>query len=620
MVRDPSAVPPLTSSSSHQRPQSRKRRPKRAKDRKSHASSSHKNRDKASAMTAAVYYGDCYVEGISSDIANEAAKESHNRYKKWWLQEPSEGDLVSSLGDGFAVPLFNPAPKVEDSQYFTKRKLCDRNEEDRRKPLCKVRTIHDDSQDMDEKTYYAVDDSDLKLGGDANTTATAIFKDRKKKRSSSNEECQVHSANDGIGTETDEKLLSLHKDNDPSERSGDARNHPEKKIQTQPNITQKEDRQRRNEQEKITMLPNTNSRRRRTARSICSTSSSYGEYDSDSSHDVNTSNHEGRTCPKSPPVERPDEYNAILTSNAPIQKRTATHVENAKTSLLHALAVSGGDVTSERFLFALDQLRTLYNMTGWDARDPLGVMKRESTKHIEGTWLTLSRPHFQECLGKNSAGDYMYTLGRMSFDMFYPADLVCSIQGIFNQIETVNLKDRESLKSVPRALREELKKNTNVLRRYNIVSAFTIEPSSPQFGPLSPNKTVYRPLRGIMTTYGYVLPNPTTPNRLSIWFSSGRLEVNEEDNNNKEWKKAFGGLVPKRQLQEKARILAAKLLLGATVPDKMEEDGSMNFYFSRPVGGHGTAYVDVLYLDETLRIVQGHRGTIFVSARVASDS
>jgi hypothetical protein len=123
------------------------------------------------------------------------------------------------------------------------------------------------------------------------------------------------------------------------------------------------------------------------------------------------------------------------------------------------------------------------------------------------------------------------------------------------------------------------------------VSAFTIEPSSPQFGPLSPNKTVYRPLRGIMTTYGYVLPNPTTPNRLSIWFSSGRLEVNEEDNNNKEWKKAFGGLVPKRQLQEKARILAAKLLLGATVPDKMEEDGSMNFYFSRPVGGHGTAYV-----------------------------
>ena len=67
--------------------------------------------------------------------------------------------------------------------------------------------------------------------------------------------------------------------------------------------------------------------------------------------------------------------------------------------------------------------------------------------------------------------------------------------------------------------------------------------------------------------------------------------MNEEDDNYNDWKRAFGGVVPKRQLQEKARILAAKLLLGATVPEKMEEDGSMNFYFSRPVGGHGTAYV-----------------------------
>lgn len=72
----------------------------------------------------------------------------------------------------------------------------------------------------------------------------------------------------------------------------------------------------------------------------------------------------------------------------------------------------------------------------------------------------------------------------------------------------------------------------------------------------------------------------------------------------------------RRQLQEKARVLAAKLLLGATVPSKMEDDGTMEFELTRPIGGHGTAYTDVLFLDKSLRIVQGHRGSLFVMTRV----
>ena len=148
--------------------------------------------------------------------------------------------------------------------------------------------------------------------------------------------------------------------------------------------------------------------------------------------------------------------------------------------------------------------------------------------------------------------------------------------------------------------------------------AFTIEPDSPQFGSRSPNHGIHRPIRGIMTTFGYVLPDPETPNRLSIWFSGGTMEVNEDDVGVNEWKRVFGGVLPRRQLQEKARILAAKLLLGATVPEKMEEDGSMSYHMSRPIGGHGTAYVDILYLDDTLRIVQGHRGSLYVFARVPS--
>ncbi len=152
----------------------------------------------------------------------------------------------------------------------------------------------------------------------------------------------------------------------------------------------------------------------------------------------------------------------------------------------------------------------------------------------------------------------------------------------------------------------------------SIVTAFTVEPDSPQFGDSSPNRKVHKALRGIITTYGYVLPDPNTANRLSIWFSGGKIEANEDDNQDlDEWKRAFGGGVFQRHLQEKARLLAAKLLLGAEVPEKMEDNGSMSFNLNRPIGGHGTAYVDVLYLDETLRIVQGHRGSLFVFSRIS---
>ena len=57
--------------------------------------------------------------------------------------------------------------------------------------------------------------------------------------------------------------------------------------------------------------------------------------------------------------------------------------------------------------------------------------------------------------------------------------------------------------------------------------------------------------------------------------------------------------------------------MGATLPEGMDvNNGSMDYSFTRPIGGHGMAYMDVIYLDKTLRIVRGHRGTIFVFSRL----
>jgi hypothetical protein len=157
---------------------------------------------------------------------------------------------------------------------------------------------------------------------------------------------------------------------------------------------------------------------------------------------------------------------------------------------------------------------------------------------------------------------------------------------------------------------------------FSIVTAFTIEPHQQEF-PTAPNVAIRRPILGIMTTYGYILPDPTVPNRLSIWFTGGRIEPNDAMEDQREWRRFFGNhanLTP-RSISEKLRCFAANLLMGANPPTSMNaDDASMEFDFQRPLGGHGVAYVDVLYLDDTLRVVRGHRGTIFCFARIPETS
>lgn len=138
--------------------------------------------------------------------------------------------------------------------------------------------------------------------------------------------------------------------------------------------------------------------------------------------------------------------------------------------------------------------------------------------------------------------------------------------------------------------------------------------------PDAPNKHVRRPIKGIMTTYGYILPDPQIPNRLSIWFTGGKICPNDDEYDQREWNRLFSISVPKRTFGEKARVLAASLLMGAQVPTEMAPDGSMEYTFTRPLGGHGVAYVDILYLDSNLRIARGHRGTLFVFTRIPDDA
>jgi len=136
-------------------------------------------------------------------------------------------------------------------------------------------------------------------------------------------------------------------------------------------------------------------------------------------------------------------------------------VQKARDGILHALAISGGEVSSDEFKASLDFLTEHFANCHIDTRPA------DSEHSTEGMWLTLTKPTFFGNLGDNDNGDPMYTLGRMSFDMFSPTNLVCSLQGNFNEVERVLDTARPAMIDlVPKALREEVAGCESVLRTY----------------------------------------------------------------------------------------------------------------------------------------------------------
>lgn len=152
---------------------------------------------------------------------------------------------------------------------------------------------------------------------------------------------------------------------------------------------------------------------------------------------------------------------------------------------------------------------------------------------------------------------------------------------------------------------------------YSTVTAFAIEPANPAFGPDSPNRMVDKRIEGLMTTQGYAISNPNHPNRLSVWFIGGSIEVNEDTHR---WKKVFASeTLPKAQggsFWDRNRLLKARSKMGASSSDYMEGDGKMSYHLKKPVAGHEISFVEIVFMDETILVMRAKTGVIYVSARI----
>jgi hypothetical protein len=135
-------------------------------------------------------------------------------------------------------------------------------------------------------------------------------------------------------------------------------------------------------------------------------------------------------------------------------------VQTARDGLLQALAAKRGDTTeNSEFTLHLDFLKQHYA-----ASQPCAQAELKASC---GLWLSLTKPLFFGCLGETDDADPLYTMGRMSFDMFAPTSLVCSLQGCFNQVNVVvGDRSHDEHLVVPKRLKEEVQAGDTTLQTY----------------------------------------------------------------------------------------------------------------------------------------------------------
>jgi hypothetical protein len=263
-----------------------------------------------------------------------------------------------------------------------------------------------------------------------------------------------------------------------------------------------------------------------------------------------------------------------------------------------SLLSSGRDIKAASVKIALDQLTQTYTT---DARTT-------TTPNNDGDWQMETIPTFPEIRGYNKAGDPMYTMGRLCWNMIKPGNMIVSIQKTTQHIHKLSL-DPANLDSdgavilptfIPKSLRGEVEDDASELRSFQTDIHFTIEGSG---------------IKGVLQNNGYTLPNPSEDNRYTCWFTGGRCyALNGEDV--KQWRDVFGSEAPKLKLRERFNLWMAKMIMGAEPSEGMLEDGSLEFLLKKPIGGHKIAYQQVIYLDDETKITRGNRGTICAVSRM----
>mmetsp|Transcript_7533 Transcript_7533/g.18825 ORF Transcript_7533/g.18825 Transcript_7533/m.18825 type:complete len:328 (+) Transcript_7533:132-1115(+) len=217
-----------------------------------------------------------------------------------------------------------------------------------------------------------------------------------------------------------------------------------------------------------------------------------------------------------------------------------------------------------------------------------------------GDYYTLTTPNFPGRL-KTPSGDediVQYTLGRLSFNIFQPNELVCTVKSIRNPVHPQY---------------DQYDKTTHTFS-YPLIVELTIH-------------TPDGDLDATLINRGFCRPHEDKNNRMMVTFRGGSLIPGNKGTVDDGsmlalWDKTFANVYKKAD-EERSYLgwiyrYFLKLILGLTLPsDAMSHyENAFHFDIKRTPKG----FFDVLYLDDDMRITRGNRGTISVLERAPMNS
>jgi len=259
-------------------------------------------------------------------------------------------------------------------------------------------------------------------------------------------------------------------------------------------------------------------------------------------------------------------------------------IRNAKKNLQTILKDNHFDTKNSKVHEAIEELSNL-----WKKQETPNAPSE--SEHIQGTWKIISAPEFPGRIPSSKPEIFQYSLGRMSFNVFEPRNAV------------VTISDKEV---------------------YNIIEKFDTEQEGNE------EKSSYNILTNIkLHIDGIELPaelfmegycTPKTDTRLTVGFFGGTLRksplVNNDESLLKLWNKTFENVYSKADEDRRYTEILMRWIMKTMMKMVMPTDESMRYEMKRVVQGH----LDILYMDEDLRITKGNRGTVIVVVKDAKNS
>lgn len=248
-----------------------------------------------------------------------------------------------------------------------------------------------------------------------------------------------------------------------------------------------------------------------------------------------------------------------------------THtIQTAKTALRRSLADHGGETQHEAVVAAIEALSQL-NPTSAPARN---------FQLQDGHWGLINAPNFPNGT-RQEDGRYLYSLGRLSFNMFQPQNLKVAIDRVSQPIQSIN----------------------NTQRTHDIQVKFTIVDDA------------VPPLQGIVQNLGVC--QPYNDDTLQVEFTGGTLAP-QPGTDLSAWTQVFGDqpsrtAKAKRSLKETLAGVFLQFMFGLVPPDGMNPDtGEVTFAMKRSPKGK----LHILYLDEEIQITKGEKEMVMVCNRL----